>query len=67
MCSSDLGVLATEMEAAALYAVGQARGLRTGAVFVSVDGTLSNTRRREALSEAALVAARALVGASGGE
>ena len=57
-----LGVLATEMEAAALHAVGQVRGVRTGAVFVPVDDTLSNDQRREALSEAALVSARALVG-----
>lgn len=62
-----LGVLATEMEAAALYAVGQVRGLRTGAIFVPVDDTLSAAQRREALSEAAGVAAHALADDSGGE
>jgi uridine phosphorylase len=56
-----LGVLATEMEAAALHAVGQVRGLRTGAIFVPTDDTLSAGQRREALSDAAMVAARALV------
>lgn len=56
-----LGVLATEMEAAALHAVGQVRGLRTGAVFVPTDDTLSAVQRIEAISEAAWVAARALV------
>jgi uridine phosphorylase len=62
-----LGVLATEMEAAALHAVGQVRGLRTGAIFVPVDDTLPADQRREAMSEAALVAARALADDSGGE
>lgn len=62
-----LGVLATEMEAAALHAVGQVRGLRTGAIFVPVDDTLPADQRREAMSEAALVAARALADDPGGE
>ena len=59
-----MGVLATEMEAAALHAVGQARDLRTGALFVPTDATLSVARRDEALSDAALVAAGALMSAS---
>jgi uridine phosphorylase len=58
-----LGVLATEMEAAALHAVGQVRGMRTGALFVPVDRTLSVARRGEALSDAAWVAAQALLSA----
>jgi uridine phosphorylase len=60
-----MGVLATEMEAAALHAVGQVRGLRTGAVFVPVDQTLPTAQRAAALTDAAWVAARALADASG--
>lgn len=62
-----MGVLATEMEAAALHAVGQVRGLHTAALFVPVDDTLSVASRAEALWDAARVAAQALLSAAGRE
>jgi uridine phosphorylase len=37
----SVGILATEMEAAALFAVATVRGLRAAALFVAVDDTLS--------------------------
>jgi uridine phosphorylase len=51
-----IGVLATEMEAAALFAVATVRGFRAAALFVPVDDTLSAAAALGSLTTAALVA-----------
>jgi uridine phosphorylase len=55
------GVLATEMEAAALFAVAQARGSRAGAVFAAVDDTLTPERTLAVLGTAARIARVAMM------
>jgi uridine phosphorylase len=52
----SMGVLATEMEAAALFAVGVVRGTQAGAVLVPTDGTISRDQALSALQTAARVA-----------
>lgn len=59
------GVLATEMEAAALFAVAAVRRLRSAALLVPVDRTLNPARKLAALQTATRIAvggARALTG-----
>lgn len=55
-----VGALATEMEAAALFAVATVRRLQAAALFVPVDRTLTGERKRAALRNAARVAGQAL-------
>jgi len=56
-----LGILATEMESAALFAVGLVRKIRTGSLLVPVDGQLGADRKREALQGAARLAAATMI------
>lgn len=55
-----LGVLATEMEAAALFAAATVRRIRAAAVLVPVDGSLSDDDLRQALGQAAQIAVAAI-------
>jgi len=52
----SIGVLATEMEAAALFAVAAVRGFQAAAIFVSVDRTISAADVLSALKGAAVIA-----------
>ncbi|MFC8532440.1 nucleoside phosphorylase [Streptomyces sp. NPDC057249] len=54
------GVLATEMEAAVLFALADVRSLRAAALFVATDDTLSAEQTFAALGAAAVAAARGL-------
>lgn len=54
------GALATEMEAAALFAVATVRRLQAAALFVPVDSSLTGERRLAALRNAARVVGQAL-------
>jgi uridine phosphorylase len=56
-----LGVLATEMESAALFAAAMVRRVRAGALLVPVDGSLSRDHRVSSLRAAARVAATAMI------
>jgi uridine phosphorylase len=56
-----LGVLATEMESAALFAAAIVRRVRAGAVLVPVDGSLGRDRLLEVLQKAARVAAASMI------
>lgn len=53
------GVLATEMEAAAVFAVAAARSWSAAAMFVAVDDSLDETKLREALQASTQLAAAA--------
>lgn len=55
-----LGVLATEMEAAALFAAASVRRIRAAAVLIPVDGSLSTGDLRLALGQAAQLAVAAM-------
>jgi uridine phosphorylase len=55
-----IGVLATEMEAAALFAAATARRIRAAAVLVPVDGSLSQGDLRRSLDWAVRIAANAI-------
>lgn len=55
------GVLATEMEASALFAVAQVRGLRAGALFVVVNGEMPAALVIARISEAARIAQLAMM------
>lgn len=61
------GVLATEMEAAALFAMAMIRGKRAAGLFVTVDETLTDQQVLDATGEAARIAveAAASIGALG--
>ncbi|MCH7230786.1 nucleoside phosphorylase [Glycomyces sp. L485] len=52
----NCGVLATEMEAAALFAMGMIRGKRSAGLFVAVDETLTDQQTLDAVGEAARIA-----------
>jgi uridine phosphorylase len=52
----SIGVLATEMEAAALFAVATVRRFQSAAMFVPVDRTISATEVLSALRDAAAIA-----------
>lgn len=53
------GVLATEMEAAALFAMGMIRDKRTAGIFLTVDETLTDQQVLDAVGEAARIAVEA--------
>ena len=61
------GVFATEMEAAALFAMAMIRGKRAAGLFVTVDETLTDQQVLDATGEAAQIAveAAASIGALG--
>jgi uridine phosphorylase len=52
----SIGVLATEMEAAALFAVATVRGFQAAAIFVPIDRTISAADLLSALKDAAVIA-----------
>lgn len=53
------GVLATEMEASALFAIAMIRAKRSAGIFVTVDETLTDQQVLDAVGEAARIALRA--------
>ncbi len=53
------GVLATEMEAAALFAMAMIRGKRSGGIFVAVDEGLTDQQVLDTVGEAARIAVEA--------
>lgn len=55
------GVLATEMEASALFAVAQVRGLKAGALFVVVNGEMPAADVIRRISDAARIAQLAML------
>jgi uridine phosphorylase len=59
----SIGVLATEMEAAALFAVATARRLRAAAIFVPVDRSLTTQQVLASLQQATQVAVRGALAA----
>lgn len=63
-----IDVLATEMESAALFSVAMVRRIRSAAILVPVDGSLSQDDRLTALRNAARLAATSMIGlkAAGG-
>jgi uridine phosphorylase len=56
-----LGVLATEMESAALFAAAIVRRIRAGALLVPVDGSLGRDHLLAVLQKAARVAAASMI------
>ncbi len=59
----SIGILATEMEAAALFAVATARRLQAAALFVPVDSTISTSQVLKVLGVATGVAVRGALAA----